>query len=68
MVLYAGGLRFKSPVCTRKEPCAGIVFLGGGGGDPTKVERKFPKHFGICEISHKAYISRKFSHQYMEKF
>ncbi len=28
----------------------------------------FPQHFGICEISHKSYISREFSYQYMGKF
>ncbi len=43
MVLFAKGPRFKSPVYT-KEICAGIVFLGGGG-DPIKVERKFPTTF-----------------------
>jgi hypothetical protein len=45
MVHYGEGLMFKYPVST-KELCAisfaTIVFLeGGGGGDPTKVERNF---------------------------
>ena len=43
MVLYAEGPRFKSPVCI-KDLSADIVFLGGGG-DPIKVERKFPTTF-----------------------
>ncbi len=53
--------------CVSKELYAGIVFLGGG----VILQRQkgnFPQHFGICEISHKSYISREFSHQYMEKF
>ncbi len=65
--MYAEGPRFKSPVCT-KELWAGIVYLGGGGVILLRLEGNFPQHFGICEIYHKLYISREFSHQYMGKF
>jgi hypothetical protein len=47
MVLYAEVPRFKSPLCI-KEVWAGIVFLGGGGGDRKEISHnillygKFP--------------------------
>ena len=65
MVLYAGGARFKSPVCTRS--FVQVLFYLGG----VILQRQkgnFPQHFGICKISHKSYFSREFSHQYMGKF
>ncbi len=66
MVLYAGGPRFKSPVCTRS--FVQVLFSWGGGVILLRQKGNFPQHFGICKISHKSYISREFSHQYMEKF
>ncbi len=47
MVLYAERPRFKSPVCTGIALSVLVLFSWGvgGGGDTSKVERKFPTTF-----------------------
>ncbi len=57
MECNARGCRFGSPVCTWEHHAIHVA---------QTIFGNFPHLFGICEISHKSYISQEFSHQYME--